>query len=197
MRWTSFMHDVVFTQRPFLQGCGSGNSRARWPRTAGYPGSEPSVRVRQQGDARVVHRPDECVAFPRANPIATNAGSDVRIVYHGTRQESAEAIAEIGLVVPGQGNGVTVANGSSYGVGIYTAESCETPVGYAFQGDLFVCLGNVTKTRGCTNPLGDWRIFTDRELVTPIIRLKFTPGESNNEPDGRGGRRFCPPEVVA
>jgi hypothetical protein len=128
--------------------------------------------------------------------LVTNANSNVRIVYHGTQEASAEAIAKIGLVVPGQGNGVTVANGCAYGVGIYTAESCETPVGYAYQGDLFVCLGNV-KNVGCTNPMADWRIFTDRELVTPIIRLKFTRGESNNEPDGYGGRRFCPPEVVA
>jgi hypothetical protein len=41
-------------------------------------------------------------AWPFLERIAPNAASDVRIVYHGTRQESAKAIAEIGLVVPGE-----------------------------------------------------------------------------------------------
>jgi hypothetical protein len=41
--------------------------------------------------------------------------------YHGTRRENYPSIFARGLLIPGKGNGVPVANGSAYGRGIYTA----------------------------------------------------------------------------
>jgi len=40
---------------------------------------------------------------------------------HGTHENNLASIYKNGLVIPGKGNGVKVTNGSSYGVGIYTA----------------------------------------------------------------------------
>merc|ERR1712046_25669 len=41
--------------------------------------------------------------------------------FHGTSVTNHRSIFERGLLVPGAGNGVSVANGSAHGVGIYTA----------------------------------------------------------------------------
>jgi len=41
--------------------------------------------------------------------------------FHGTKEENLPSIYAQGLAIPGQGNSIRVANGSAYGLGIYTA----------------------------------------------------------------------------
>merc|ERR1719401_2180440 len=50
----------------------------------------------------------------------------VDFAFHGTEQSKLESIYERGLLVPGTDSGIAVANGSTYGVGIYLANK-DTP----------------------------------------------------------------------
>jgi hypothetical protein len=101
--------------------------------------------------------------------------SKVKMLYHGTTtSRAAKAIAAIGLVVPGQGNNVKVANGSAFGVGIYTADTPATPVGYARDGDLFVCVGLTQRSTSVTATPQGWYVFAERELVAPFLHLRIS-----------------------
>merc|ERR1711871_1276803 len=46
---------------------------------------------------------------------------DLKPGYHGTNVSSLPSIYEKGLLIPGQDNGISVANGSAHGLGVYTA----------------------------------------------------------------------------
>jgi len=46
----------------------------------------------------------------------------LRPAYHGTNEVNLPSIYRQGLLIPGQGNGIKVANGSAHGLGIYTAD---------------------------------------------------------------------------
>jgi hypothetical protein len=109
--------------------------------------------------------------YPFLAGVAASNPSRLLMLYHGTRKPAATAISHVGLVVPGQGNTVGVANGSAYGVGIYTAASPAIPLSYAHDGDLFICLGHMQSGQGWTNPYVDWRVFADSTLVTPILHF--------------------------
>merc|ERR1719265_1039803 len=52
----------------------------------------------------------------------TTFGGALRLGYHGTKMSSLPSIYEKGLLIPGQGNDICVANGSAYGLGVYTAK---------------------------------------------------------------------------
>lgn len=102
-----------------------------------------------------------------------DAADEVVLVYHGTRAGAVLPICLQGLCVPGS-NGVTVANGSAFGVGIYAAEEPATPLCYARDGGLFVCVAVKTKDEklakyvlGC-----GYRIFFQDHLVVPLVALK-------------------------
>lgn len=53
--------------------------------------------------------------------------------YHGTRPENYPSIFARGLLIPGKGNGVSVANGSAYGIGIYTAAAGQAPMSKCYS----------------------------------------------------------------
>jgi hypothetical protein len=111
------------------------------------------------------------------------------LLYHGTRPIAVGPISRIGLVVPGLGNDVKVANGSAHGVGIYTATTPHTPVGYAHEGDMFVCVG--ANSGPSVQVVGEYRVYSDASIVTPFLKLKVrrvtsTPPLYENPPLFRG-----------
>lgn len=103
------------------------------------------------------------------------------LLFHGTNSKNIVSIVRNGLIVPGS-HGVTVANGSVHGVGIYTAKCPMTSTGYCNDrsnsscyyrrsGEMFACLGlvsnndsvNVRVTAG-----GGYCVFFDASFVVPI-----------------------------
>jgi hypothetical protein len=110
------------------------------------------------------------------NVLDNAAKGACRLVYHGTgTNQAAKAIAKVGLVIPGEGNNVKVANGTAHGVGIYTADTPSTPCGYARQGDLFACVGvtGAGPTLVTAASLG-WFIFRRRDLVAPFLHIRIS-----------------------
>jgi hypothetical protein len=110
-----------------------------------------------------------------STPCWTAKGA-CRLVYHGTgTNQAAKAIAKVGLVIPGEGNDVKVANGTAHGAGIYTADTPNTPCSYARQGDLFACVG-VTGLGPTlvTAASSGWFIFRRRELVAPFLHIRIS-----------------------
>jgi len=61
--------------------------------------------------------------------------------YHGTRRENYPSIFARGLLIPGKGKGVSVANGSCYGRGIYTAAAGQAQMSktYSRRDGMLVC----------------------------------------------------------
>jgi hypothetical protein len=105
------------------------------------------------------------------NAIDTSRNESI-LVFHGTRPEAVGAISRVGLVVPGEGNKVKVANGSAFGVGIYTDTDPQTPFGFASRGDLFVCIGR--KDPGSPR----YTIFASSKDVAPFLHLRVSNPES-------------------
>jgi hypothetical protein len=94
-------------------------------------------------------------------------------VYHGTTANAITPIRASGLLVPGQGTGVKVVNGSAYGIGIYTATDPSTPLGYTRGGNqLFVCAGNPAKEDKVAS---SFRVFFSSARVVPLLLIDFGP----------------------
>jgi hypothetical protein len=94
-------------------------------------------------------------------------------VFHGTPKiENVSAIMAGGFKVGGQG--VRVANGSAYGLGVYTATGPNTPMQYAGNSGnrviLAKALEGVKGEQGvgdCWAPRGDWLVFKTGEQLLP------------------------------
>jgi len=52
--------------------------------------------------------------------------------YHGTNVANLASIYQNGLLIPGHGNNISVANGSVHGLGIYTAKICNPQLSWGF-----------------------------------------------------------------
>jgi hypothetical protein len=80
--------------------------------------------------------------------------SDVALTFHGTRLSNMDSICRRGLLIPRPGNahGLTVANGSTHGIGVYTCREASYPFRYAAAttSTLFVC---AALTRGAKSKL--------------------------------------------
>jgi hypothetical protein len=81
-------------------------------------------------------------------------------VFHGTNDINIGSIMATGLKFGGQ-NGIHVANGSSFGKGVYTASGPSAPLTYAKRGNK-VILARALKGRGGNAGVGDsWEPYTD------------------------------------
>jgi hypothetical protein len=73
--------------------------------------------------------------------------SEIPLVFHGTRVTNMDSICARGLLVPDPAkNGVAVANGSAYGVGVYTATAASYSASYASStsSTIFACAALTT-----------------------------------------------------
>lgn len=77
---------------------------------------------RHMGSMEVRPAPVSATVQSRFLDARASLGGTLRAAYHGTNVANLPSIYERGLLVPGQGNGVHVANGSVHGVGVYTAK---------------------------------------------------------------------------
>ena len=121
--------------------------------------AEHKAQLQQElGDA-TTFTPVALAAKPREAFMQTYASADVSLptlAYHGTRSANFRPIAEHGLVVPGSGHGVVVANGSAHGVGIYTAKlgSHYLSLGFCDSSKLLVCGVIDAAVSAATDPRG-------------------------------------------
>jgi len=113
------------------------------------------------------------------------------MVFHGTSAFNIQGIIEDGLQVPGTFAGVKVANGSAYGVGIYTAASPQ--LGYArdfnyHEGEvsqMFCCAGISHGAQ--TKQVSGFTIFFEASLVLPCFLVTFRREAAKPPP---GGARY-------
>mmetsp|Transcript_77475 Transcript_77475/g.239182 ORF Transcript_77475/g.239182 Transcript_77475/m.239182 type:complete len:513 (-) Transcript_77475:8-1546(-) len=102
----------------------------------------------------------------------------LRPAYHGTATRNLTSIYKIGLVIPGQGNDLKVANGSAYGLGIYTAEvsSPALSLGYA-RGEckrLLVCGVLDSPDPAVVRHAGSAMVVFDPRRVAPLWEATLT-----------------------
>lgn len=107
--------------------------------------------------------------------------------FHGTQPSKHESIFSRGLLVPGDGNEIRVANGSAHGNGVYVAK-LNNPwlsVGFARSNQMMVCgvmddavdlrqperIGslNVTKRSGNVHHVGDAMVVFKSSCVAPLF----------------------------
>ena len=104
--------------------------------------------------------------------------SSVVRVFHGTAGSFVPAICSMGLVVPGA-RGCTVANGSAYGVGIYTARAPDVSIAYTKGSEvMFVCVGLVDaslESAGRVRTPASYCVFFESALVVPVWLVRFEP----------------------
>jgi len=99
-------------------------------------------------------------------------GPFVRLVpaFHGTKVSNHSSIFEHGLLVPGKGNDVKVANGSAHGVGIYTTKlgSAFTSRGYCSEAKMLVCGLLDDMQRQEVKHVGAYMIIFEEVRVIPL-----------------------------
>lgn len=78
------------------------------------------------------------ISFMKTVRRLSCAPGDLTIALHGTSNSNHESICSRGLIIPGH-KGVTVAHGSSLGVGIYTSTNFNTSKYYCDGGKILVC----------------------------------------------------------
>jgi hypothetical protein len=101
--------------------------------------------------------------------VDTAKGNEIQLGWHGTREANIDSIFNRGLIIPGHG-GVTVRNGSAYGVGIYTATGDNPSLSRAYcDSDKMILVGVVN----------DEGKLDEQEEDT--VEVKQTSGRSNRK----------------
>jgi hypothetical protein len=98
-------------------------------------------------------------------------------VFHGTKDRNIDSIMTTGFKVGGRDPGVPVANGSSYGKGVYTATGPASPMSYSQAGK--VILARALKGGGSDSweVREDWVIFKDGSQLLPVYVVHYTRDE--------------------
>jgi len=93
--------------------------------------------------------------------------------FHGTNEANLGSIYAQGLVIPGQGNNIRVANGSAHGLGIYTAVVSNPGLSRSYaRGSyqpLLVCGVLDSKDRMDVYNTGTARVIFDTRRVAPLF----------------------------
>jgi hypothetical protein len=144
----------------------------------------------------VANEPGYCLTT--VTPIAPNtlaalhdyahrSRARLRVVFHGTRAEAVAPIVEKGLLVPRpEINGVSVANGSAYGIGVYSAESLSTPVNFSRgSNNVFACLA-IASGSGVNSPGNGFHIFGEDHLIVPMLKMSVGSSASSYGNHGCG-----------
>ena len=127
----------------------------------------------------------------RAQKFTQKLGASDKVpvlLYHGTANKNVSSIIDKGLRVPHTGSKpIGVANGSAYGVGIYTATSPATSRYYS-EGLIFVCAGMVgesfktARVAGREVNHGTVCIFDDANAVLPCFLVRYSDGIKHTTP---------------
>jgi hypothetical protein len=88
------------------------------------------------------------------------------LVYHGTSSVNNHSICSRGLIVGGT-NGVSIANGSAYGRGVYCSPNLGTARCYA-RGSLFICLINANVRKS-----GSIYVVGNDHDIIPLYLVSF------------------------
>lgn len=124
-----------------------------------------------------------CTATIHATPLHAAVGERFRSAcageplgtvvpaFHGTHKNNLDSIYANGLLIPGQGNGVRVANGSVHGLGIYTASmsSSSLPRGYARGEDppVLIC--------GVLDSSNNWEVYHAGGVMVVFEEWRVAP----------------------
>ena len=94
-------------------------------------------------------------------------------VFHGTRECNIQSIMSGGFKVGGQE--VTVANGTAYGSGVYTATGPATPMGYSRDSNAVILAKALPGAKGIDSrsPNQDWVIFNSGAQLLPVYVLQW------------------------
>jgi len=106
---------------------------------------------------------EACRGEPQDNLVAA---------YHGTRDANLSSIYANGLVIPGKGNSVKVANGSAHGLGIYTAVASNPSLSLGYARDtqkrLLVCGVLDSADPAVVYKTGSAMVIFDPNRVAPL-----------------------------
>lgn len=110
---------------------------------------------------------------------AAQLSASPSLAFHGTPSANIPSILERGLLVPGNGNDVRVANGSALGVGIYTAQQPGASLGYCKGSSQMLALGVLDLASGgqALRRVGNVTVFFDAAHVVPIGIVSFKQHE--------------------
>ena len=117
--------------------------------------------------------PVEAAWAAKRREVEARAGPQAPVwVFHGTAPASVERIMAEGFKVGGRDIGV--ANGSAYGVGVYTATGPATPIQYGKGATVILAVaieGSQTRAEAPGSdswaPNGDWIIFRHGAQLLP------------------------------
>lgn len=137
---------------------------------------------RHEADIRAISDLDEIRWAPVNSAVqqrflkrAAKASNKVQLAFHGTALANMQDILKTGLRVPGAASGVRVANGSAFGVGIYTSQHAMTSLCYRRQtSTMFVCA--VLEVGGVSRH-GSTLVVFQEDLVVPLFLVDTSPAK--------------------
>jgi len=108
----------------------------------------------------------------------------VEMVFHGTRASSHYSIRNEGFKVPGITNGVSVINGSAYGVGVYLSSDPGVSLSYVRdEPKMFVCALLVDYNH--VKQHGNIFVVTNPQCILPLYFLHYTGHQPPTTPWGQ------------
>jgi len=94
--------------------------------------------------------------------------------YHGTRETNIASIKKLGLLIPGRNNhGVSVANGSALGTGIYVSLSAQQSITYCYGGTKLIACAIAIGKKCITTKCGDVIVSFNEAQVLPCWEVTF------------------------
>merc|ERR1712228_689009 len=102
--------------------------------------------------------------------------------FHGTSAERHQSIFADGLLIPGQGNKLTVLHGSAFGLGIYAAKLGGVWLSRSFctQNRMLVCA--VLSTHCQVTPHGDAYVAFNPSCIVPLFEAIAAAPQQTSQP---------------
>lgn len=110
-------------------------------------------------------------------------------IWHGSKYNKYDIIMREGLKVGGVDSGVSVDQGKTYGYGVYTASTPNTPISYASDSQwVLACLTLKCNKSPCAKdnpsqlndgkthsfiPRDDWIVFFTKEQLLPRFLIEY------------------------
>eukprot|EP00415_Alexandrium_ostenfeldii_P000155 UN0155 len=112
-----------------------------------------------------------CQRFMRA--VESHASDPVCPAYHGSSAKNYPSICKRGLLIPGDGNELSIVHGNAHGRGVYTAnvDSAWLSASFIDQPHMLVC---AVLDSSCVRHVGDAMVVGNSAHVVPIFEAYST-----------------------
>ena len=99
----------------------------------------------------------------------------IELGLHGTESSNIQNIIDNGLLIPGQGNDLSIRNGQASGFGIYISLTDPSEsIHYCKGGGKMLACAVLLSSRYIASHFNDYAVIRDESFVLPCFLIEFT-----------------------